>query len=375
MPNILALYYNHITIILPWYYDYVTLPLLINSLFKMNLSLKDFYNFTPTKVKFVVMRPSNTVNMKKNIYLMIQVFLLFPLAFYGQQFENPGFENWEDAGTVKDEPVDWNTIKTCDDPYIAMAAPVTFDISTDAHTGNYALKLFNVEVFGISATGAICNGRFHAEFDLSKTYSYTDSSDARWHTPFTGRPDSLTGWFKYFPQGNDAAQFKAILHVDSCKLPENGTLPNWVGMAVYKTPSGQTFDTWTRFSVPFEYYDSRTPQFILCVMNSGDSTTSVPDSYLLIDDLELKYSSSGTDDKLIKEEFLVQGNNHLTINIISEEEFLNRKFNLIDLAGQTVFSIELNDNRLTLPPQLKAGIYIALLDGKNHRYSQKIMVR
>lgn len=313
--------------------------------------------------------------MKKNIYSFILFFLMIPLGFYGQQIDNPGFENWEDAGTVKDEPVDWSSIKTCDDPTIASVAPVTFDISTDAHSGNYSLKLYNLEVFGLSATGAICNGRFHAEFNLDSSYSYTDQADPQWHQVFTARPDSLTGWFKYFPQGNDAAQFKVILHVDECKLPENGTLPNWVGAAVYKTPNGVTFENWTRFSAPFEYFNNNTPEFLLCVVNSGDSTSSVPDSWLLVDDLELIYGSSGIGEKINEEEFLVQDHNLLTIKLKTEEEYLSQRFKLIDLSGQTTYSIILNSNRITLPSTLTPGVYVAVLEGEKKHYSQKIMVR
>ena len=84
-------------------------------------------------------------------------------------------------------------------------------------------------------------------------------------------------------------------------------------MAVFKTPSGVTFDSWTRFSVPFDYYDNRTPQWLFTTMNSGDSTTSIPDSYLLLDDIELKYSPAGIDDKKLTTEFLRQENGHLKI--------------------------------------------------------------
>jgi len=313
--------------------------------------------------------------MKKIFYFFCLSLVLAPLAMFSQQIENPGFEEWESVGNFKDEPVQWSTIKTSDNPTIANVAPVTYDKSTDAHSGSFALKLFNLEVFNLSATGAITNGRFHAEFDLSKSYSYTDPSEAQWNLPFTWRPDSLIGWFKFFPQGNDAAQFKVILHVDSCKLPENGTLPNWVGLAVYKTPSGVTFDSWTRFSVPFDYYDNRTPQWLFTTMNSGDSTTSIPDSYLLLDDIELKYSPAGIDDKKLTTEFLRQENGHLKISLSNEEEFMGRRFALIDMSAQYLINTSLESDDIALPSNLAPGIYVAVLQGQNYQYSQKIVIR
>jgi hypothetical protein len=309
---------------------------------------------------------------------LIRFFLILPgvlpIFIFGQQLENAGFENWENAGTVKDEPVDWSTIKTCDDPGIASVAPVTFDRSDDAHTGNYALKLYNLSVFGLIATGAITNGRFHAEFDLSKSYSYTQHDDAKWHTVFTWRPDSLAGWFKFFPNDDDRCQVKVILHVDECKLPENGTLPNWVGMAVFVSEPGVTYDSWTRFSVPFDYYSEILPEYELSVLNSGDSTTAVDSSYLLIDDLQLIYPSSGISEQKIAEPFLLVTNEKLIIET-DIEEYIHQWFYLIDIKGQTVLSKRLDNNRVDLPEKLPAGVYVAVLKGNSRQFSQKVTIR
>lgn len=313
--------------------------------------------------------------MKSPLRFFILLSLMLPAFFYGQQLENPGFENWENAGTVKDEPVDWSTIKTCDDPWIASNAPVTFDTCSDAHTGNYSLKLYNVKAFGIVATGAICNGRFHAEFDIDASYSYTDQSDPQWNTPFTSRPDSLTGWFKFFPKEDDAAQFKVILHVDECKLPENGTLPNWVGMAVHVTERGITYADWTRFSVPFTYFDDRTPEYVLTVINSGDSTSAIDSSYMFVDDLQLIYPESGISNPGIPESFLIVAPDRLVVNFESEEKYLHQWFYLINVTGQTVLSRQLENNQVMLPVNLPQGVYVAVLKSKTQQYVQKVMIR
>jgi hypothetical protein len=313
--------------------------------------------------------------MKNLLRFFISISLVFPAAIYGQQLENPGFENWENAGTVKDEPVDWSTIKTCDDPLIAPYTPVTFDRSDDAHSGNYSLKLYNVTVFGLVATGAITNGRFHAEFNLDSSYSYTQQDDPRWNTPFTARPDSLVGWFKFFPKGDDDAQFKVILHINECKLPENGTLPNWVGMAVNVTEHGVTYADWTRFSVPFTYFNDTTPEFVLTVINSGDSTTAVDSSYLLVDDLQLIYHPSGITDPRIPDPFLIVSHDRLGINLEFDDEYLQQWFYLIDVTGQTVLTRQLETNQVMLPSGLPPGVYMAVLKSKTRQYVQKIMIR
>lgn len=313
--------------------------------------------------------------MKLRLPSLIQaLILLIPMSFQGQQIENPGFENWEPITSQLSEPVDWNTIKTADNDTIVAVAPVTYEKSTDAHSGNFALKLYNVRVAGLVATGAICNGRFHAEFDLSKSYSYSDTTDARWHTPFTYRPDSLAGWFKYFPQEDDRAQFKVILHVGECKLPENGTMPNWVGMAVYNTTAGVTYDGWTRFAVPFDYYKDILPRYLLCVINSGDSTDAVENSFLLVDDLKLIYNPSGIPERKNDPGFLKVYKDRLMVTI-HENEFKGQLFYLTDITGKPVLTQRLDQQMIMLPTGIQPGVYVAVLNGKSSLYTQKIIIQ
>lgn len=313
--------------------------------------------------------------MNKRI-LFIAIIMPFSFIMMGQQIENPGFEEWEDVGTVVDEPVDWNTIKTADNQFMANAAPVTFEMSTDARSGNYALKLYNVSAFGLVATGAICNGRFHADFDLSKSYSYTDTNDARYHMQIGARPDSLAGWFKYFPTDNDKAQFKVILHVDECKLPENGTFDNWVGMAVFQTVPGVTYENWTRFSVPFEYFKESKPEYLLCVINSGDSTAAYDGSYLLADDIELIYSTSaGISEPVRPINFLRVSGRDIEITLESEKSFLGAPFRISDMNGRSVY-VKILDSRVIrdIPKDIPTGLYIGTMGSGNNRYSQKFLL-
>jgi hypothetical protein len=183
------------------------------------------------------------------------------------------------------------------------------------------------------------------------------------------------GWFKYFPKENDKAQFKVILHVDECKLPENGTMQNWVGMAVYVTDPGTTYENWTRFSVPFTYFNDSTPEHELTVINSGDSTTAADSSYMFVDDLELIYSSSGISDQKIHDAFLTVAPDRLIINLKSEQEYHNQWFYLIDMTGQTVMTTQLENDQVMLPDIIPQGVYVAVLKGETRQYVQKVMIR
>ena len=168
--------------------------------------------------------------MKKSLSLFLTFFYL--CCFYSQsQIDNAGFENWENAGTSVDEPTDWSSIKTSDDPTLAGFAPVVWGQSTDAHSGSYSLEMTNVSVFGVVANGIVTNGRVHADFDPNLGYVFTDQSDNSWNQSFSDKPDSLVGWYKFSPSGGDKAKVEAVLHTGNAQIPENGTFSNWVANA------------------------------------------------------------------------------------------------------------------------------------------------
>ena len=221
--------------------------------------------------------------MSKNILLAIVSFLIIT-ASYGQQPENASYESWENVGSSTVEPLEWSSIKTAD--AWGSFAPQVCDRSSDAHTGDYSVKLYSAETFiGIVAPGNVTNGRIHAE--ISGTgWSFTDPSDDRWNTPLTQKPDSIVIWAKHFPEGGDIAQVSAVLHTGSAKSPDvNKT--NYVAEAKILIPDAHS--NWTRFSAPFDYLNGNDPEYILIVVSSADEVATLgTESYF--DDIELIYN-------------------------------------------------------------------------------------
>lgn len=311
--------------------------------------------------------------MKRSL-LFTSVLLGISTAFYGQQLENPGFENWEDAGTVIQEPVDWSSIKTSDaGDIINGAAPVVWDTGLVAHSGNFSVKLINKSAFGVIATGLVTNGRVHADFNPANGYIYTDTLDSRWNTPFHWRPDSIAGWFKYYPKGNDFGVVKVLLHVHDAKIP--GPQDNWVGYAEYQTPNA-VVNTWTRFSVPFTYYDEREPQWLLIMVYSGKGIDAIDSSYAYFDDLEIIYKNAGVDDFATQSSHMYAHNRNISLTFDSQEYYMNQPFELIDLTGRTVYSEKLTSAYITnLPVNIPEGIYVGVLKGKKGIYIQKLLIK
>jgi len=318
--------------------------------------------------------------MKKIYTTSLIVLLLAGMATAQSQLENAGFEQWEDIGvsnqdTIR-EPVEWSSLKTSDDPTLSGFAPVVCKRSSDAHSGHYSVELTSKEVFSIVANGVSTNGRVHPDFDPSLAYIYTDTLDEQWNTPLTERPDSIAGWFKYIPQGDDTLQVKVSLHQGFGQQPDTDYTDNWIGVAEYKSPLN-TGSEWIRFSAPFTYFSENNPQYVLVVLNSGNEYTPIAGSVALFDDLEMIYNSSQTSlDRLKNPEGFIFSIDHRYIVIRGMEHASFQTIKMYDLAGKTAWTGSVTANQVDISSaNLRNGIYLVKLTGKSNVFTQKIMLR
>jgi len=311
----------------------------------------------------------------KKLLLSIPVYLFIILGLHAQniQLDNAGFEEWEDVSVGQDEPFKWSSIKTSDNPTINAVAPVNWAKCDTAHTGNYSAKLTNlVTIIGAVATGGVTNGRFHTTFNPAEGYVYSDFSDEQWNKPFTGRPDCIAVWIKYYPVDNDTLQAKFLLHKDYCTI---GILPeyqdNVVGLALINLTGEH--DEWTRISAPFEYYSNENPEYFLAMLTAGAGLNSIGGSMALYDDIEIIYGDAS-----------VSGNSILPLNVFYSqgtlffrdmpEDFKGSQVELIDLTGKTVLTKDIEGDRVSVQG-LTNGIYIAAVKTDKGHYSAKLYIK
>lgn len=307
--------------------------------------------------------------------LISSLSLLISIAASGQDIENGGFELWEDAGTVIDEPVNWSSIKTSDaGSFVNNAAPVVWGQSEDAHSGNYSVKLFNVASFGIIATGTVTNGRVHADFDPSVSYIYTNLEDEGWNTPFTGRPDSVIVWAKYSPAGSDTAQVKVLLHKNDGTLPPHpDNQGNRIGYAQINI-SGSV-DTWTRFAAKFNYSSLDDPEYILLVLTSGAGTLAVEGSTVLFDDIQLVGQASGINDPAIASAKLYAANGFIYLENLPERFSKGSTIEVFDLSGALIMSNQLDSHQTKIKTSVPQGLYVIKISSPEGLLSQKLFIK
>ena len=305
--------------------------------------------------------------MMKSLHIIFA--LLIINGTLSQQLENSGFEQWENVGTGEEEPLSWSSTKTSDNSSLNGLAPQVISRSTDAHTGTYAAKLVNKNVpfVNIVANGILTNGIIHTTTNPQDSYVYTDVNSSDHSQPFTSFPDSIVGWYKYAPQGNDVGNIQVLLHGSYGQLPVDAST-SIIALAEFDFSANSN---WTRFSTPFIYYPTiNNPAYILCNISAGDSTQAVANSELKIDDLELIYNTTKITDESTNSINVTYLNDHLQFsNIVNEINYA-----IYNLQGQLMNIGKIDRYNRNVSITLEIGIYFISIQSKDHHQSIKILV-
>lgn len=255
----------------------------------------------------------------KKFFTLISLVMLSLAALAGTDnqpnIQNGGFEDW---GVDKDAPASqavepryWHSFTSASGTWASLAGEHCFK-STDAHSGNYSVKLQATSVWGQIANGTVTTGRLnagsikaddpanHSELDMSKTE--TDRNGNPFYQTLEARPDSIAFWVKFSTgkAGTCANMSAFITDGTYFQAPPDKTYNNIVGKAENKNITACS--EWTRISVPFTYADNGLePKAIMLTF----STCATPgggkgDEVLLVDDVELIYGISYTDKLVVK---------------------------------------------------------------------------
>lgn len=316
--------------------------------------------------------------MKKrdfSLTLFVFCFMMIYSAMGQQQIENPGFEFWEEIGFGPDtlEPVDWSSLKSSDGgAFINDAIPVVWEQSDDAHSGIYSIKLINQPILTLVAPGTLTNGRVHAAVPPTDAYVYTIKEDPRWHTGFTDTPDSLAVWAKYIPAAGDIGHAIAVLHKDTAKIADT-TMFNWIAIA--NIDFTEQTEEWTRFTAPFVYLSSETPEYILFAIYAGDAQASQVGSILYLDDVEMIYNNIGIETTGIQKPTVFFAGDDLVIDL-GDQVFEDLMVEVFDLTGKILISEKPEHTSvIRIKTSLPKGIYFCRVVNLKINATQKVFKR
>jgi hypothetical protein len=228
--------------------------------------------------------------------------ILLNTTLHAQQIGNAGFENWDNLSSNQEEPTNWSSFKTATGSFATFASKQVERSSNvrSGATGSYCARIWSKSTLGIVANGVVTTGRMNmgsSNLSSPDNYNYTVLNDAAFSEALTLAPDSIVFWARYTAAATQKAGMHAVIHDQfAVQDPINATSEPFV-VADADFQFSPTNNTWTRFSVPFNYTVNTglAPKFILLTF----TTNHIPgggsaNDEVLIDDVELIYNLVGT---------------------------------------------------------------------------------
>jgi len=227
--------------------------------------------------------------------------ILLTTTLHAQQIGNAGFENWDNLGSNQEEPTNWSSFKTATGSFATFASKQV-ERSTNVRpgaSGSYCARIWSKNTLGIVANGVVTTGRMNmgsSNLSSPDNYNYTVLNDAAFSEALTQAPDSIVFWARYTAAATQKAGMHAVIHDQfAVQDPINAASEPFV-VADADFQFSPTNNTWTRFSVPFNYTVNTglAPKFILLTF----TTNHIPgggsaNDEVLIDDVELIYNLVG----------------------------------------------------------------------------------
>lgn len=226
-----------------------------------------------------------------NYFTGIIVFIIASLSSYiasSQSIPNGDFEYWEENGPYED-PSGWGTSNWSF--YGILSFNTVTRYNADPYSGASAVQLVTKEETSggekVKVSGILTLGTFDINI-VSRTAAV--NGGVLYHK----RPEKVTGYYKYAPQGNDSCVFFITLFKWNIFKNERDTIASsW-----YK---GERADTWTKFEFPVNYRSDETPDSLNIIFSSSDTSifeegsTLWIDSILIIDDADTVSIEEGVD--------------------------------------------------------------------------------
>jgi hypothetical protein len=327
----------------------------------------------------------------KKTFTTILTLLISLFSFAQTQITNAGFETWGGSGTSI-EPTSWNSNKT--GTGLAASGPQTcFQETSGPHSGSSCVRVETVYYILAVVNGNVTTGVVNApSTNKSQGYLSATGSDK---IAFTGRPDSIVGWYKYTQAtsgtGASAEQAKvyAVLHTGDYydpAAPVSGNhtdlSANKIGEALYVSPASNQ-GSWKRFTVPFNYVNSNTPAFIMVNITSSNNQLTVAPGFsgsgskLWVDDLEAIYNNptSIKENEFSKNVKVYYFEKNIYVDFINKDSEQST-IEIYNATGQIVSSQKIDNDVVNTinVSSLKSGIYIYKVSGKSQGKFGKLFI-
>lgn len=214
--------------------------------------------------------------------MLLQLIILTATA--QTPIENGNMETWifdNDGNYYEPAPFKyWTTVNPVSK--LSPLSPVTtYQETQDVHSGTSAVKLVTGSFVGLIISGICATGYFdNTVIDPSKALKQG--------IPFTERPTSFKGFYKFAPINNDSA----AISIQFVKFNTQTQKPDTIGKAalvVYQSTAN-----YVEFNLPINYSSPEKPDTMMIVFASsagGNDFKGAVGTTLYIDDVSLDYET------------------------------------------------------------------------------------
>lgn len=291
--------------------------------------------------------------MKRTILSILSFSLIGIEVFAQTAIPNAGFEDWQTLqgpiSNTYEEPYDWNSANEC----TAIVNQFSVNKSTDSHSGTYSAEL---ESKSTSFQGIIANGVLTTATMICLAQGGGQEGGMAFPAFPAGirsYPDSIVGWYKYAPAGNDSA-YSQIMFLAN----------NDLDTVCFTRIDFHAAANWTRFSAAICPGNNSSPEKLSLLFSSswgdGSQGQAVVGSIFHIDDIEFIYPLDiGVGDELEANKWSVYPNpviGELNINVAQGQE---AHIEILDVTGKRIKYVKLSDERISIDlSTLVAGVYL-----------------
>jgi hypothetical protein len=300
--------------------------------------------------------------MNKILTLVTVLCLGISSGILAQATPNAGFETWtHNSFPSYDTPDSWSVTNS----QTSITGVYACLKSTTVHSGSFALQLvtknigapLNQLIPGVATTGTL---------PTSSTGSITGG------IAYTLRPDSITGWYEYSPQGGENGMVSLFLF-------GSGGMSDTVGVASFVTPTtGVT--SYKRFSAPLVYRSANAVanSIWLLASSKNDAATAGVGSTIWVDDLSIVINPTSGIMEHSLPEISLYPNPASDLLFIHNPSNARVLFSLYDVTGRKISEEKLNgvNNNLSLS-DVPEGMYIYSLSDEHNAVVKtgKLVVR
>lgn len=301
--------------------------------------------------------------MKRTTLLLAAFSILIISAFAQEDIPNNGFEDWSDG-----EPVEWNTL---DQDLMGTEFDMVTEDTDNPYDGSASARLETIEQYvfpvgDVIMPGMITLGEIEAD-------PITQEGEVTGGVPYTGNPQSMSGYYKYDPAEEDSAAVGVVL------FKWTGETRDTLGGADFY-PQEEVTD-WTAFEAVLEYEIWEIPDTMNIIASSTAMEDDTPEgSVLHLDELTFNYGPTSVIEPDFKADFAVvpESYSHRFRIKLKTGEPIKATVQLFNIRGKMLRSFEhafyMRDAYINYR-NLPAGIYIVRVVTESERvFTQKVEI-